>query len=95
MRQVLLKDFLLLGQTFPGLLARKELAFSLLNGKGKWKVNIYIITKYVKRKTIYILIHVFMEKPRIIFKIIHSRFLIVVTSEDDAVIVLHSIGQQI
>lgn len=53
MRQVLLKDFLLLGQTFPGLLARKELAFSLLNGKGKWKVNIYIITKYVKRKYIF------------------------------------------
>ena len=36
-----------------------------------------------------------MEKHRITFKIIHSRFLIVVTSEDDAVIVLHSIGQQI
>ena len=36
-----------------------------------------------------------MEKPRITFKIIHTRFLIVVTSEDDAVIVLQSIGQQI
>ena len=55
------------------MLSWKDLAFTLLSGKGKWKVNIYIITKYVKRKMIYILIYTFMEKPRIAFKIIRSE----------------------
>lgn len=44
--------------------------------KGNWKVNIYIITKNVKRKYTYM--------PRISFKIIHTRLLIVVNSEKSA-----------